>query len=452
MTPRDLACAALGGPDQVPGFSERYLDKEFRKKKDLSQRDKALAVHLVQGVLRWRLRLDWIIEQASRFPFKKIEQPILNILRLALYQIFFMDRIPDSAAVNEAVKQTRFLGHAHLTRFVNGILREICRRKEALSFPDRTEDSVSYFSVFHSYPPWLVEKWIGELGVKDAESLMVEGNRIPGMVIRANRHKTDVRTLMRGLEKEGVECRPTAVVPGALRIENPGRSIAQLSAFKDGLFQVQGEAAQVCSILLSPGPEETVLDLCSGLGGKAFHMAEMAGEEARITALDTSHGRLISLSENAQRLGIGCIDPVTADAVTALPFGRDCGFDRIMVDAPCSALGTISRHPDAKWSRKAEDIERLAGIQAAILSGACPLLKKGGKLLYATCTISREENEMVVHGFLERHPGMEVVDLRRVVPDWGKGLINEEGFLKTFPHVHDMDGFFGALFVKKEIS
>ena len=449
MTPRDLACSALACRDQAPGSSARYLEREFQENKDLSERDRAFTVHLVQGVLRWRLRIDWIIEQTVRFPFKKIEEPALNILRLALYQIFFMDRVPESAAVNEAVKQAGRLGREHVTRFVNGLLREICRRKDSIPFPDRRKDRIAYLSVWYSYPVWLVEKWIRELGEDNAKDLMAKGNKMPGMVIRANRMKTDVSSLMECLEKEGVQCGPAPVVPGALVIEGPVGSIARLSAFKEGLFQVQGQAAQVCSHLLSPMPKETVLDLCTGLGGKGLHMAEITGDKARIAALDISHDRLTSLLGNARRLGIGCIRSVEADAVRPLPFRQGCSFDKIMVDAPCSALGTISRHPDAKWARNEEDIRRLAGIQAEMLEGVFPFLKTGGRLLYVTCTISREENEMVVEGFLKRHESLELVNLKREIQEWGKGLISDGGFLRIFPHLHDMDGFFGALFVKK---
>jgi 16S rRNA (cytosine967-C5)-methyltransferase len=449
MTPRELACAALGGQDQPPGFSERYLEAHFRQDTTLTERDRAFAVHLVQGVIRWRLRLDWIIKQAARFPFKKIERPVLDILRVALYQIFFLDRVPDSAAVNEAVKQAGSLGREHVTRFVNGLLREVCRRKDSLSFPDRAADRTAYLSTFHSYPSWLVEKWIRELGVAEAEGLMAAGNRLPKLVIRMNPLKTDLKELAMRLEEEGVECGEPLTVPGAVLIAKAGGSIARLSAFKMGLFQVQSEAAQICSYLLSPGSGEDVLDLCSGRGGKATHLAEISGCKSRIIALDIDHGRLVSLSENARRLGIRSIHSVRADGAVGLPFSQGRLFHRIMVDAPCSSLGTISRHPDVKWARGENDIQRLAGMQEKILSAALPFLEKKGRLLYVTCTISREENEMVVERFLEKNIGVKQVDLRKEIPEWGRSLINDDGFFKTSPHRHDMDGFFGALFVKK---
>jgi 16S rRNA (cytosine967-C5)-methyltransferase len=439
----------LSNSDESPGFSERYLEREFSKHKELAERDRAFIVHLVQGVLRWRIRLDWIIEQALRFKFEKIERPVLEILRVALYQIFFMDRIPDSASVNEAVKQAEQLGRAYLTRFVNGILREICRRKDSLPFPDREKDRIMHLSIDHSFPAWLVEKWMKELGEDEAERLMVKSNQMPVMVIRPNRLKIDRNTLIGRLEKEGIRCSPAPYGPEALLLESSGGPVGRLPSFKEGLFQVQGEAAQACSYILSPRPKEAVLDLCAGLGGKTTHMAELMGDTGNITPLDISHHRLARLSMNARRLGTNCLNPVAADALKGLPLKPGSGFDRIMVDAPCSALGTISRHPDAKWIRNEKDILRLAGLQGKILSEAVPFLKRGGRLMYVTCTVSREENEMVVNDFLERYEEIEHVDLRQEVSAWGKDLINDEGFFKTLPHIHNMDGFFGAVFVKK---
>lgn len=449
MTPRDLAREVLSIQDQGPGFSERYLDNAFRKHRDLTERDRAFATHLVRGVIRWRLRLDWTIEQVLGFPFKKIDKTALAILRIALYQILFMDRVPDSAAVNEAVKQAKKLCRDHVTRSINGILREICRHKDRLSLPERQGDEVAYMSVYYSYPVWLVKKWLRDLGRKTTELLLDAGNRIPGIVIRANRLKTDIDSLINRLGEEGVQCRRTAFFPDSLKIERLGRPLERIPSFKEGLFQVQGEAAQVCSYLLSPQPDEYILDLCAGLGGKTGHLAELTGGKGKLVAFDINHGRLSSLSRNSRRLGVDCISSVVGDATRSLPFSIKQTFDSILIDAPCSGLGTIGRHPDIKWARDEGDIERLSDLQTDILSAAEPVVKKGGKILYLTCTISVEENEGVVRRFLERHQQMEMVDLANVIPEWGRSLIAKEGFFKTYPHLHDMDGFFGALFSKK---
>jgi 16S rRNA (cytosine967-C5)-methyltransferase len=448
LTARDLALRVLNSLDLRQGFPEPYLDRAFRGDPSLNERDRAFSVHLVQGVFRWRLRLDWIIRKAVNFPFKKIEPSVLNILRIALFQIFFMDRVPESAAVNEAVRQAGDMGRRHVAGFVNGILRNICRRKDGYAFPDSENDPVTYLSVFYSYPAWLVKKWIRELGMDSVGHLLEAGNRIPGLVIRCNSLKIDRQGLIKRLKEEGVTGKATPHAPEGLRISGVKGPVNNLKAFKEGLFQVQDESAQVCAHLLSPGPGERILDLCAGLGGKSTHIAQLAGNRKLVVALDISHNRLIRLSDSSSRLGIGCIRPVVADARDRLSSLFRCLFDKILIDGPCSGLGTLSRHPDGKWTKTEDHINRLAQLQKSLLNQAVPLLRKGGKMLYVTCTISRQENENVVSDFLAKNRGIALENLKDHVPDWGLDLIDDNGFFKTLPHVHGMDGFFGALFTK----
>ncbi|MBW1780282.1 MAG: 16S rRNA (cytosine(967)-C(5))-methyltransferase RsmB [Deltaproteobacteria bacterium] len=448
MTPRDLALAALNSTDDSPGFQERYLEAAFERNGAFDERDRAFVVHLVQGVLRWQLRLDWIIRQTVRFPFKKIEPTTLNILRLALYQIFFMDRVPERAAVNEAVRQAGGAGHRHVTGFVNGILRHICRHKGDVRFPDPGRERDRYLSLSYSYPLWLVKKWIREMGSDAAERLLDAGNRIPVRVIRVNTLKTDIPGLIGQLNKEGVTASTCAFSPEGLLLEDYKGPVDRLEAFGKGLFQVQGEAAQICAHVLGPRHGEAVLDVCAGLGGKSTHLAALMKDGGIVLALDRSRTRLVGLSQNAKRLGVGSLLPVAGDAAGPLSSLMRMSFDRILVDGPCSGLGVISRHPDAKLTKREADIERLARLQATILNQAVSLLRKGGRLLYVTCTISKEENEGVVHRFLKRNRDMAHEDLRRAVPEWVLDLIDENGFFKTLPHVHSMEGFFAASFTK----
>ena len=406
-------------------------------------------MNLVKGVLRWRLRLDWIIRQHVRFSFKNIDFTVLNILRLALYQIFFFDRVPQSAAVDEAVKQAKTTSAKHVVAFVNGILRHICREKDRISFPDRGNDLVGYLSTFYSYPAWLVEKWLSELGADSTERLLLAGNRIPGLVVRTNNLEIDRPGLIRCLGQEGVETSPTFYSPEGLRINTITGPINRLDSFKEGLFQVQDEPAQIVSHLLSPAPGDTVLDLCSGLGGKSTHLAELVGRNGAVFSVDIDHPRLLGLVENMNRLGITNIRPVRADAAKDVASLLRRSFDKILLDVPCSALGTISRHPDGKWARDETDIKRISLLQRKILDNAVPLLAEGGRMLYVTCTISREENEYVVRDFLAENREMTLENLRVHVPEWGHKLVGEGGFFRSLPHIHHMDGFFGALFIKR---
>jgi len=255
--------------------------------------------------------------------------------------------------------------------------------------------------------------------------------------------------LIERLSLEGVSAKPARYSPQALTIDNVQRPINSLESFKEGLFQVQGEAAQICSLLLSPQPGDLVLDLCAGLGGKSTHLAEIMGNRGHVVALDTNRARLVKLAESAFRLGIDGVSRVAADAAGPVSSLLQCSFDKIMVDAPCSALGIISRHPDIKWLRNEDDITELARLQKAILTKTAHLLKEGGKVLYATCTISWDENERVVEDFLRNGKGMTLENIKSLIPEWGNDLVDEHGFFRAIPHIHGTEGFFGALFRRK---
>lgn len=447
-TPRDLALSALNRADRGSVFPQEFLEEAFREHPDWSRRDRAFTLHLVHGVLRWRLRLDWTIEQAAHFSFEKIEPLVLNVLRIALYQIFFLDRVPESAAVKEAVTQAKRTGRAHLASFVNGILRRICREKPQFRLPDRHEDPVRHLSVSHSYPAWIVEKWIRELGIAAAEDLLRAGNAIPDPVLRANSLKTGRPGLLSDLEREGLDAEPTRFSPDGIRVKAPGRPVTDLDSFRAGMFLVQGEAAQICSHILAPRPGELVLDVCAGIGGKTTHMAALMEDRGGIVALDISRARLISLCRSAGRLGISSVRAVAADASGPMDRMFRACFDRILLDGPCSGLGVLSRHPDGKWSKRPEDIGRLSDLQVRLIGSAVPLLAENGLLLYTTCTISKEENEDVAARALRLHPGIRLETLRGRIPGWGESLVDGSGCFRTFPHLHGMDGFYGALFRK----
>jgi 16S rRNA (cytosine967-C5)-methyltransferase len=253
------------------------------------------------------------------------------------------------------------------------------------------------------------------------------------------------------LEEEDLTVAPTMHSPQGITIRGLKGSVEHLNTFKKGLFQVQGEAAQICSHLISPKQGESVLDLCAGLGGKSTHLAEIMGGKGRVVSLDINRGKLVRLSKSCRRLGIGCVQPVVADASAGLSSVLRITFDKILLDGPCSGLGILSKHPDGKWSKDETDIQRLGRLQKRILNEAVPLLKKGGTMLYVTCTISKTENEDVVGAFLSNNSGMILENLKDHVPAWGLELIDEKGFFKTLPHVHGMDGFFAALFRKMDI-
>lgn len=447
--PRDLALNVLNRSAGSPVSPGGTLDDLIRSGVKLSHRDRAFLSHLVQGVIRWQLRLDWILEQASHFPLRKIDPRVLNILRIALYQIFFLDRVPESAAVNEAVRQAKAVGARRIASFVNGVLRNVCRNKESIQLPVREKDRVLFLSIHHSYPEWIVRMWDRDWGPEITENLLSAGNRIPRLTFRTNALKINREELIERLRQEDVRCSPTSYSPDGILTEDFKGRVDRLAAFREGLLQVQDEAAQIATYLLDVRPGERVLDVCAGFGGKTSHIAERMGDRGIIAALDIHFRRLVNLRDNGARLGVQCIYPVIGDASRGVANLLKGKWDRILVDAPCSGLGVISRHPDVKWNRKEEDLPRLSHLQATMLKESFPLLRKGGTLLYVTCTLSRQENEGVVENLLANRAEARLLNLRRHAPQWCMDLIDENGFFRTFPHVHQMDGFFGALFEKR---
>ncbi|MFC1823336.1 16S rRNA (cytosine(967)-C(5))-methyltransferase RsmB [Thermodesulfobacteriota bacterium] len=447
-SPRDLALKVLNDLNRSRQYAAIGLDQTFQRRSELEPRDRAFITHLVLGVVRWRLKLDWIIAQVSSIKIEKISPPILNILRLAVFQILFLDRVPESAAVNEAVNQAKGFSPRRISSFVNGILRNLCRKKNEITFPDRESSLIEHLSIKHSFPAWLVERWVRDFSLDFAEGLLAAANRLPRLTIRVNTLKTSRQGLIDRLNAEGVAAKPTTYMPSGIELKGLKRKVDQLNAFKEGLFQVQDQAAQIPSYILSPSPGETVLDICSGLGGKSTHLAEFMENQGIVLTLDINPVKLIKLNRNSRRLGIDSLLPLAADASKSLSSLFHKKFDKILLDAPCSGFGVISRHPDGKWNKKEVDIERLAGLQKAMINAAASVLKRNGRLLYVTCTLSKEENEDVVEDCLRNNKALSLENIREHIPGWGHDLIDGQGFLQTFPPIHGMDGFFSALFLK----
>jgi 16S rRNA (cytosine967-C5)-methyltransferase len=437
--PREAACRVLLHIAGEGGYADRLIDRELEKGQ-LGGPDRGLFAELVFGVLRRQGSLDHLLAQLVDKPLATLQPKPLMILRLGLYQLVHLDRIPESAAVNESVNLAKEMA-PRACGLVNAVLRNYLRRKDALTFPDPVSAPAASIAARHSLPEWLAAKWLDQLGFPETESLAEASSRQPPLTLRANTLRTTRDGLLLLFGESGVTAMPCAHSPHGILVE--GRhQIPSLPGYREGLFAVQDEASQMASLLLDPQPGERVLDCCAAPGGKATHLAQLMANRGELVATDISRAKLPLIRDAAQRLGIDCLTVASADLhrPETLPAG---GFDRILLDAPCSGLGVIRRNPEAKWRLTPEDILRLAAAQKNMCAGAANMLKRGGVLVYSTCSTSLEENELVVEDFLSRHPDYVLEDLNGLFPD-NRELFTTEGMFRAWPHRHGMDGFFAA--------
>jgi len=421
-------------------FADTLLDQA---RQAFDTRDNAFILELVYGTLRNRSLLDWTLNQLSAQPIGKTDAWTRNIVRLGAYQLLFLDRVPASAAVNTAAELAKTYGKKH--GYVNGLLRNLDRKRSAISYGG-PENSASRLGVLYSHPQWLVKRWLARYGFESTEALLRRNNEPAPLVIRTNTLKTTREELTAALLAEGVEARKTVYSPtGLALLSSPG--IRSLAAYEQGWFIVQDEAAQLVSLMLAPATGASVLDACAAPGGKSTHLAELMKNQGAIVALESDRARIARIRENSSRLGTTIIAPALGDAERY----KSGSFDGILIDAPCSGLGVLRRHPDGRWTKNEGSIKERAGTQQRILSHCAQLLKPGGALVYATCTTEPEENEDIINAFLAG-AGTDFVlaDSRPFLAGRASELVDDKGFFRTHLNDQGMDGFFGARLVKKE--
>lgn len=417
-------------------YADILLDRELE---GLHEPDRPLATELTYGVLRWLIKIDWIIDRFSSIRTKKLEHRVLNALRIGVYQLYFLTRVPPSAAINESVNLIKNDG-ARKAGFVNAVLRKAAVELDSITFPSPEGDRVQHLSVVWSHPEWMVARWIKRWGADETGLLCEADQLIPPKTLRTNTLLISRDDLIRELAAQGVEAGKTRCSPEGLAI-TAGAALNP----KDRRYYIQDEASQLVPHLLSPKPGEVVLDACSAPGGKTTHIAQLMKNKGRIYALDKHRGRLKAVGETANRLKIDMIETLEADS-SVHPFAHPlpAEFDAILCDAPCSGLGVLRRAPDIKLKRTEEDIKTLSGTQRRLLDNLARHLKKGGRLVYSTCTFEPEETVEVVEGFLEAHPDFKVESACGYVPEECRDLVDGPGFLRTYPHRHAMDGFFAV--------
>ncbi len=462
MTARAAAHGVLVRVEGTDSFADILLDKALR---GLDVRERALATELVYGALRWQTKIDWVISAFSKIKIKKMELKVLVALRLGVYQLLFLKGIPVHAAINETVDLVG--GEGDRTKgFVNAVLRMVDTGRAGIAFPALKQEPVKYISVVFSHPEWLVARWIQRFGVKEAIELCQANLTVPPTTVRVNTLKTTREALADDLNSKGYVTRETQFSPQGLVVNKGGQKggdYKPITTIKDDRWYVQDEASQLVSLLVAPEPGETVLDACAAPGGKTTHLAELMENSGKLIAMELRGGRLKPLKKAVERLGVTIVDIVEGDSTAHLDFQPSLfpgpegaashvsteGFDAVLVDAPCTGLGVVGRNPDIKYKRTEKDIAALSKTQGKFLRNLASYVRPGGRLVYSVCSFEPEETDEVVEGFLKVHDDYEVEDASGFIPEGPGMVVGEDGFLRTYPHTHGMDGFFAARLVRK---
>jgi len=444
LSARGIAVEILNRIELQGAYAEPLLDFYLSGNKIMNRQDKGLITELVYGVLRNRNKLDWAIAGIYTGNFDTMEIPVRNILRTGVYQLLTADRIPPFAVVNEAVEIARNI-RPQATALVNAVLRNTIRKKEQMVWPEIAGDATRAISVLYSHPAWIVECWREFYGIEETIALCRGNNEIPSLTVRVNTLKTSREQMIAALKRDGVAVEPTRYSPeGIILVDNFAR-LRETDAFRQGMLRVQDEASQLIAHLLAPQPGEQILDLCAGAGGKTLHLAALMQNRGEITAVDKNRNKLNQLVTEATRLGVTIVRIVQGDgAKKSTTAGKI--FDRVLVDAPCSGLGTLRRNPEIRWRLTCQDILVLQQKQKSLLKNAAESVRPGGCLVYCVCTTTPEETGAIVADFLKSD---ERFKLRQPF-NLPSGVITAEGFLRTFPHHHFLDGFFGAVFVRNK--
>ena len=436
--------------DPLDDVLHRLWDRQ-----EMDARDRGFAMEIVYGVLRRQETLDWRLEPALKKPLPRIPLIVQMLLRMGMYQLAYMDRVPASAAVNESVNLAK-ANKAQLGRdwsgLVNAVLRTVTRLPER-SFPDLQPDPAVALSIRYAVPQWLCARWIEQMGVERAEAACQMASVVPVLTLRVNRQRVTLDAFLEQLQQAGITARPTTISPVGVILEE-GRAVTTVPGFQEGLFYVEDEAAQLIPFVLDPQPDERILDVCAAPGGKTTHLADLMSNRGQIVGMDRLAARLQVLKENCQRLGATIIIPVVGDArEIGAPISRQGSespittiglFDRVLVDAPCSGIGVLRRHPDAKGKKDAGMFARHQTLQREILERAATVLRPGGVLVYSTCSTEPEETEEVIARFCQEHSEWVRESIVPWLPASARPFVTAQGALSTMGNTIGMDGFYAV--------
>lgn len=444
---RKYALEAIVDVLEKGSFSKAALSRCFDKNNNISDRDKRFISMLVRGTIERAVELDYIIGKYCNKPVDKLKPYIRNILRMSVYQIKYMEQVPDSAIVNEAVKLTAKKGYNGLKGYVNGVLRNIARTINDIQYPDRDKEPLKYMSVVYSMPEWLVSHYIKELGISDAEKAFKYFLDSSDVTVRCTGIKYSKEMLCEMYRKAGIEVNDGVIFDYALRLSNPG-SITGLPGYDEGSFIVQDESsmipAHIAKLLFDDDRIYQVLDICAAPGGKSLQLAGCKDRNIHIDARDISEGKVALIEENAKRLNI---DNITVKVSDALVYDDSCAekYDAVIADLPCSGLGVLSGKSDIKYNISEKNMAELSVMQKTMLNIASDYVKKNGFIVFSTCTLNKSENESNVNIFLNEHADFQSVNLCNYIPDTIKGLVTGDGYIKVVPGRVRADGFFVAV-------
>lgn len=434
--------------ERTDSYLEKLIDAELRND-SLNDFDKALLNEISHGVIRWMRRLDWFLNGFYRGNYEKCLPEVRNAMRVALYQILFLNKIPYSAAVNEAVEFIKRIHGEKHAGVVNGLLRTIIRTLENLVWPTREIDEVNYLGIVQSHPNWMVNRWIKRFGFEQAVKLCEENNCRPVLSLRMNVLKLTPDDFERYLKDKNLILSKGRFLDNFINTKTMSK-IYTNEYFNQGYFSIQDESAGLVSHLVAPKKNDLILDVCAAPGGKTSHISELMQNQGKIIAVEKYLSRLELMNKNLARMGTKNVDtihddinnPQTKELKEDL-IGR---ADKILVDVPCSGLGVLSKKPDIKWKRSLEDIARFQKLQLEILENSVKYLKYKGAIIYSTCTMEPEENSEVIRIFLSNHSEFEIEDAGNYV---NSKVVNSEGCIELFPHIHNTDGAFSVRMVRK---
>jgi len=448
QNPRQLAFLALRDIQKRGAYTDIALDRVLRTAK-LNSADRSLVTELVYGSVRRMRSLDALIDQFGKKKAQQQPPDLRTILHIGLYQLRYQSRIPASAAVNTTVELAKENGFKGLAGVVNGLLRQYERlataSADAEPNPPKShdplqlpEEPIARLGILHSFPDWIIKLWIEQLGIEEAEALCQWLNQTPTIDLRVNPLRVSIEEVEAAMQSAGVDVRRVPHLPQALRVVGGTGTIQQLPGFNEGWWTVQDSSAQLVSHLLNPKAGDVVIDACAAPGGKTTHIAELTGDNGKIWACDTKPSRLKKVQENAQRLQLQSIQICTGDSRN-FPQFINCA-DAVLLDAPCSGLGTLHRRPDIRWRVTPATVDELSVLQGELLEQAATWVKPGGVLVYATCTLHPQENEGIIQCFLERHPSWQIEPPLADSPL--TNFATPQGWMKVWSHRYQMDGFF----------